>query len=210
MSATLSNNAGTPQLYGLVLAGGASTRMKKDKAGLMIAGETQLERAFKLLTACCENVFVSVRPEQQTDSTRRHYPCIVDRVEKIGPLAGILAAQHCHKDVAWLILACDLPMLNARTLNHLIAQRDTSAFATAYRSVRDGLPEPLCAIFEPHSKEHIEEFIANDVRCPRKILIRSDTHLLDPVDPHALDNVNTPDDLNEVLERFDLGEASSG
>ena len=47
------------------------------------------------------------------------------------------------------MLACDLPFLADETLRHLIEHRDPSRLATAYRSSHDGLPEPLCAIWEP-------------------------------------------------------------
>ena len=48
------------------------------------------------------------------------------------------------------MLACDLPLLDAATLEHLLRARDPRRAATAYRSSHDGLPEPLCAIYEPH------------------------------------------------------------
>ncbi|MBV8853916.1 MAG: NTP transferase domain-containing protein, partial [Sinobacteraceae bacterium] len=70
------------------------------------------------------SVYVSVRPDQVTDPGRRAYPCIVDELTEAGPIGGILAAQHAHPQVAWLVLACDLPFLDASTLQHLIAERD--------------------------------------------------------------------------------------
>ena len=72
---------------------------------------------------------------------------------------------------------------------------------TAYRSNHDGLPEPLCAIYASGSDKHIREFVADGMFCPRKMLINSNTKLLEQPNPVALDNVNTPDDLAaSVLE----------
>ena len=176
--------------------------MAQDKAALEIDGQHQLERAYQLLSLVCESVFVSVRPDQRNDPLRSAYPQIEDLHDNTGPIAGIVAAQQTHPEAAWLVLACDLPLVTEDTLNHLIAQRDPTAFATAYCSVHDGLPEPLCAIFEPHTQENIRAFLAEDIRCPRKILIRSRTRLLEPIESHALDNVNTPQDLGEVLDRL--------
>jgi molybdopterin-guanine dinucleotide biosynthesis protein A len=107
-------------------------------------------------------------------------------------MAGISAALDMHPNTAWLVLACDLPFLSLGTLEHLIAHRDTSRIATAYRSSHDQLPEPLCAIWEPSSREAVNTWIANGKQCPRKLLINSNTALLDQLDARALDNINTP------------------
>ena len=132
-----------------------------------------------------------MRPDQRDDATRAGFPQIVDRQPGIGPIAGISAALLEHPKAAWLVLACDLPFLTERTLQHLIAHRDPHKIATAYRSAHDGLPEPLCAIWEPAAREPVLAYIASGKQCPRKFLINSDTALLDLPEQQALDNVNT-------------------
>ncbi len=185
----------TAQLYGLVLAGGKSKRMGRDKAALEFDGRTQLERALGLVEHLVARAFVSVRSDQQDDPLRARHAQIVD-VEGIdGPIAGIRAAQLAHPQVAWLVLAVDLPLLDAGTLQNLIARRDPTRIATAYRSSHDGLPEPLCAIYEPAAAVAIESWLAAGRNCPRKFLIQSDALLLDQPSPRSLDNVNTPADL---------------
>lgn len=186
-------------IYGLVLAGGASRRMHTDKAALEYAGQTQLQRAFDLLLRICEKVFISVRPDQTQDPARIPFPQIIDTLNGVGPLAGITAAQSKHPDVAWLIMACDLPFINEATLKHLIEHRDSSQFATAFRSTHDELPEPLCAVWEPATASHVREWIASGQKCPRKLLINSDTLLLSQPQANALDNINTPDEHLQAL-----------
>jgi molybdopterin-guanine dinucleotide biosynthesis protein A len=192
----------TAPLYGLILAGGASTRMGRDKAALHYHGRSQLEWAFELLDSVCEKTFVSVRPDQSNEITRAKLPQIADLQPGIGPIAGISAALEAHPDKAWLVLACDLPFLSLDTLDNLIAHRDPTKIATAYRSTHDGLPEPLCAIWEPSARETVNKWIAMGKQCPRKILINSDTALLDPIDSHALDNINTPDEFNSAQTKL--------
>ena len=188
-------------LYGLVLAGGRSTRMQRDKAALEYAGRTQLERAVELLAPLVEQVFVSVRSEQTGDPLRARFPQIVDSGEAAGPIAGIFAAQARHPDAAWLVLACDLPLLDQQTLEYLLRSRRPQRQATAYRSSHDGLPEPLCAIYEPSSREPIRTYVASGRDCPRKFLINADTAVIDQPDPGALDNVNTPKEYGSALDR---------
>jgi len=185
----------SPPLFGLVLAGGASTRMRTDKAALQYHGQPQLQWAFELVAKFCAASFVSVRPDQRGDAARAGHPQIVDRQPGIGPIAGISAALLEQPKAAWLVLACDLPFLTEHTLEHLIAHRDASKIATAYRSAHDGLPEPLCAIWEPAAREPVLAYLATGKQCPRKFLINSDTQLLDLPENQALDNVNTVEEF---------------
>jgi molybdopterin-guanine dinucleotide biosynthesis protein A len=182
----------SPPLHGLVLAGGRSTRMQRDKATLSYQGRNQLDRATELLASCVAQVYVSVRPDQRTDPARARYAQVVDAHEGLGPIAGIAAAQALKPGAAWLVLACDLPYLDCASLAHLLSHRDPLRIATAYRSSHDGLPEPLCAIYEPRSAPLILEYISAGKSCPRKFLIQSDARLLAQPEPRALDNINTP------------------
>jgi molybdopterin-guanine dinucleotide biosynthesis protein A len=140
-----------------------------------------------------------VRPDQTSDPVRARFDQIVDAHENLGPVAGIMAAQAKHPQVAWLVLACDLPFLDNATLTHLIWARQPQRLATAYRSSHDGLPEPLCAIYEPASREPLLAHVAKGKDCPRKFLINSDVQLIDEPNPHALDNVNTPDEYGSAV-----------
>jgi molybdenum cofactor guanylyltransferase len=192
-------------LFGLVLAGGRSTRMQRDKAAIEYRpGVTQLDAAMALLAPRVARAFVSLRADQAGDAARAKYPAIVDRGDVEGPLAGISAALHTHPEAAWLVLACDLPFLDARTLDHLIAARDPARIATAFRSSHDGLPEPLCAIYEPRALDGVRAHVAAGKNCPRKFLInadiRADIRLLDQPDARALDNVNTVAEYGRAME----------
>ena len=189
-------------LKGLVLSGGRSTRMKQDKAVLAYGGETQLDRAMRLLSARVGAAFVSVRPDQAAEPVRARYAQVIDGGGVKGPIAGIRAAQAADPGAAWLVLACDLPQLDERTLDTLLAARDPGRSATAFHSSSDGLPEPLCAIYEPRSAAQIDAFLATGRDCPRKFLINSDTLLLDQPNPQALDNVNTPEEFHAVSDQL--------
>ena len=195
-------------LKGLVLSGGRSTRMKQDKAVLAYGGQTQLDRAMQLLRGKVSTAFVSVRADQANEPARARYAQIVDGDGVQGPIAGIRAAQAADRQAAWLVLACDLPQLDDATLDTLIARRDPARTATAFRSSHDGLPEPLCAIFEPRSAPLLEAFLATGRNCPRKFLLNSDTLLLDQPNPQALDNVNTPEEFNTVSSQLGRPAAS--
>lgn len=192
-----------PPLYGLLLSGGASQRMRQDKAALPYRGEPQLLRAWRLLEAVTERAFLSVRDQQRDDPLRAGMPQIVDSYDAIGPAAGILSAQDRFPEAAWLVLACDLPLLDEATLQQLIDARDVSANATVFASRHDSLPEPLCAIWEPSSHALLKQRYEDGSYCPRKALIQSRIVLL-PAPGEALDNVNTPEERDEMQHRMEF------
>jgi molybdenum cofactor guanylyltransferase len=178
-------------VYGLVLAGGKSSRMYSDKAALHYRGRAQLTAAMQLVAPLVARAFVSVRADQVHDPLRAGFAQIVDREADVGPIAGIMAAQAQFADVAWLVVACDLPFLDAGTLKQLMAARDAARAATAYLSSHDGLPEPLCAIYEPASATTLAAYLREGRQCPRGFLLKGDVRLLAAANPHALDNINT-------------------
>ena len=173
--------------------------MQRDKAALNYHGRNQLEWAVSLLQPYAQRVFVSCRADQTTDPIRARFDQIVDSQDNLGPIAGIMAAQAKYPEVAWLVVACDLPFLDHGTLSTLLSARQTDRLATAYRSSHDVLPEPLCAIYEPASREHLIAYVATGKNCPRKFLIKSDVHLIDEPNPHALANVNTPEEYGSAV-----------
>jgi molybdopterin-guanine dinucleotide biosynthesis protein A len=195
-------------LYGLVLAGGESRRMGRDKALLDYHGRPQLDWAFDLLSRHCGRVFVSVRAAHGCDAARAALPQIIDGELGAGPIAGIAAAQAAHPDAAWLVVACDLPFLSDTTLGCLVARRGRQP-VTAFRSAHDGLPEPLCAIYEPASRDAIIEFIGTGRHCPRKFILASGVPLAELPEATALDNVNTPEELAAAATRLN-GQADPG
>jgi molybdopterin-guanine dinucleotide biosynthesis protein A len=191
----------TDTIYGLVLAGGESRRMGRDKALLVRDGHSQLAHIAALLEGITERVYVSSRQDQQGDPERSRFENIVDRYEGIGPIAGILSAMDAQPNADWLVVACDLPNIDEATLSFLIENSNTKQPFTAFKSNFDGLPEPLCALYRCGSDAIIRRFVEDGIVCPRRILIRSDTLLLEQPNPNALDNINTPDDLaSSVLE----------
>jgi molybdopterin-guanine dinucleotide biosynthesis protein A len=208
MSSGNHHGGGAAPLLGLVLAGGRSTRMRTDKAALLYGGRSQLERAMELIAPHVERAYVSVRADQSDDPLRAVFAQIRDTRENLGPIAGLLAAQARHPEAAWLVLACDLPLLDEATLTHLLRSRAPQRLATAYRSSHDGLPEPLCAIWEPASAAPLAAYVATGRQCPRRFLVGADTQLIDEPNPGALDNINTPEEYRSAMSAL-LPEATS-
>ena len=187
---------GTP-LYGLVLAGGRGTRLGCDKGELAYHGLPQAAWGLRLLERFCGAVFVSVRPEQVDTPAYRGLSTIVDRGASAGPGSGVAAAlQQCPR-AAWLVIAADMPLLTDAILATLVAHRDPSVLATAYRR-RGGMPEPLCAIWEPAVAAQLGPPGVKQGVSLRRLLEEGPARLLDLDDDEALTSVNTPADDRRV------------
>lgn len=186
-----------PVLNGLVLAGGRSERMGFDKGAVNWFGKEQRYYMADMLKPLCNEVFISCR-EDQRQQIPVAYNVLPDTFTGLGPYGAILSAFRSQPDSAWLVIACDLPLLELDTIQYLTGQRDVSKIATAFKSTHDQFPEPLITIWEPKSYPVLLAFLSQGYSCPRKVLINSDVKLLDVQNPDALTNVNTPDELEKV------------
>lgn len=196
-------DASIPLLNGLVLVGGKSRRMGTDKALLDYHGQPQQDLMMNLLGKLCETTNLSCRPDQAGELAYTH-EVLPDTFLNLGPMGALLTAFRQAPDRAWLVVACDLPLLDEATLKYLIKNRNPSAVATAFQSPDNEFPEPLVAIWEPKSYQLLLQFMAQGYSCPRKVLINSPVHLVDAPDPDALMNVNTPEDVEVVLKKLGM------
>lgn len=195
-----SNDHKTP-LYGLALAGGKSLRMGSDKGLLQWHGKEQRYYIADILSSVCDDVYISCREEQQAEIDKT-YKTIADAYPDLGPYGAILSAFKNNSKVAWLVAACDLPLLDENTLTQLISERDTTKIATTFESPHDGLPEPLITIWEPTSAAILESYIPEGFRCPRKALRRNieNVKIIKANNPDTLMNTNTPEDAEKVKQ----------
>ena len=186
-----------PLLNGLVLAGGHSLRMGRDKGAMDWHGKPQREYVADLLAPLCAETFISCRAGQET-ALQSAYPALPDTFADLGPYGAILSAFRHAPDRAWLVVACDLPLLDAATLDFLLNNRRPLHTATAFESPFDQMPEPLITIWEPKSYAVLLSFLAQGYSCPRKVLLNSDAQILKAESPEKLTNVNTPEEAAQI------------
>lgn len=192
-------------LHGLVLAGGQSSRMGRDKATLNYHGPNQLERTAALLGDVCNQVFISCRAEQvENYATSANFPAIADSYLDMGPLGGLLSAQRQRPHAGWLVAACDFPLLDKAVIATLTEARNPFRFATAF-AAGDGGPEPLLAIYEPKSRRRLLEAHASGNDSLRSFLRSNRVALVEPRNPLALFNANDPEALGKALRMMGNG-----
>jgi len=190
-----------PKLNGLVLAGGKSQRMGKDKGSLNYHGKAQREYEADLISKYCNEVFISYS-EAQTDNPASSYKAIRDSFTGLGPYGAILSAFREHPNQAWLTIACDLPLLTTESITLLIKNRNTSKLATCFHNPETKFPEPLITIWEPRAYPVLLEFLSQGYSCPRKVLINTDIEEIEVRETAFMKNVNDPTDYDEVIKKI--------
>lgn len=191
----------TRGLYGLVLAGGRSLRMGRDKGSLVYRELSQLsqrQRCFRLLDLVCERTFLSCGAHP-TAELAEELPLIADSAEGEGPGVGILSAAGLFPDVSWFVLACDFPFANDAAVCLLAKERSIAHAATLFAH-ENRLLEPFFTIWERPGIIELRRGFALGDCSPRRALERADKetgcHVVLSPERGILVNVNSPRDCN--------------
>lgn len=188
-----------PQLNGLILCGGKSSRMGRKKEEIHYHGKSQRQHLSELLAEHCREVFMSYNRAGEKHFNNQ-YPYIEDIFSGIGPMGGILSAFQKYPGRAWLSVACDYPLLSAQAIKQLISHRNPSKTATAFYDADGKLPEPLITIWEPRSYLYLLQFLSTGNSSLRKALMYADTELIAIHNSQELFNSNTPEECEEALK----------
>jgi len=186
------------RLYGIVLAGGDSSRMKADKGALSYHGMPQALYLQSLLSSFCETVFVSIGSRQRQRAPYEGLRILLDDEPRAGPASGLLAAHNYSAESAWFAIAVDLARLDTRLLPELLGGRRPTASATAMRNAQ-GVIEPLFAIWEPSGLSLLRDRVAEGDASPRRCLESGDVEIVPCSNPSSLLSIDTPQARDAVL-----------
>ncbi|MDH5365595.1 MAG: molybdenum cofactor guanylyltransferase [Cyclobacteriaceae bacterium] len=186
-------NSKDNNLNGLVLVGGKSSRMGSDKAFLNYHGTPQIEHITTLLAKFCNKVYVSAK--HKTDYP--NYQVIEDVFPFESPLNGILSAFNHTPNQAWLVVACDMPFIDGRSIEHLLTHRKPNKLATCYKN-KSEKPEPLFCVWETSCYPELVVFQQAGNFSPRSFLMSNDVQMIPSGNNKVLLNVNTLTEFNEI------------
>lgn len=186
-------------LTGLILAGGESSRLGRDKTVLVHEGQTLLERSSGLLSRHCAPVFISCRHPQ---TIHLDMPIIVDQTPRVGPVGGIVTALRQLKRPLF-VLACDQPFLRDSFITRLMAAREERpghCVMTTWLQQCTGFIEALVAIYEPAVLPLLEDGLArHEYKLSRLVPERLRHHLpYGEEDEPFFFNINFPEDLKRL------------
>jgi molybdopterin-guanine dinucleotide biosynthesis protein A len=184
---------------GVVLAGGTSRRMGRDKALLPVLGETLSSWAARRLAPVCAEVVVA----DQGRGLLPGLPSLPDGPGR-GPAAGLLGAAAARPGRPLLVLACDLPAVPAGLLAEIAAAEDVDG---AFPRWRGGI-EPLCALYGPAALAALADRVRRGLwalhdlpRAPGLSVRFLDEAELVPFGPpeEVFLNLNTPEDWERYV-----------
>ncbi|CAM3313196.1 molybdenum cofactor guanylyltransferase [Mycolicibacterium frederiksbergense] len=182
-------------LAGIVLAGGASRRMGRDKATLVVRGQTLVERVVSTVGTRCAPVFVIAAPGQALPDLPAQV--LRDEVRGLGPLLATARGLRAAADAGgtWaFVCAVDMPHLDAGIIDEL-----TEAAASSVADVVlpwDGRDHYLAGLYRTALAARADELVAAGERSMRALVDAADTQRIVMEQRRELTNVNTPQDLD--------------
>jgi molybdopterin-guanine dinucleotide biosynthesis protein A len=195
----------SPEVSGVILAGGASRRLGRNKALERIGGKTLLERVVGAIAPLTAEVIVVVASPAQAAALPlpAGVRVVSDRFPGCGSLGGIYTGLSASPEPWTLVVACDMPFLNPRLLRRLMAMRRGM---DAVVPCLNGQPEPLHALYSRACLAPMERMLrAEQLRIAplfeavRVRYVGEDT--IDRFDPdhRSFFNVNSPADVEEAI-----------
>ena len=148
----------------IVLCGGRSTRMGRDKASLPFGDEPLLLRVVRLAHEVASEVLLVARQGQALPGG---LDAIRDPAEGLGPLAGIAAGLHAMTSERAFVAACDMPLLRPALARRLL---ELSHGMDACVPVVDGFAVPTCAVYARSAAALARELVAARELRPKALL----------------------------------------
>ena len=192
---------------GIILAGGRSSRMGVDKASLELAGVTMLQRSVDRLAPAVDMLVLVAAPGRPLPPVTTGLPVEVveDPVEGEGPLVGIAAGLEACRSTAAVVVAVDMPFVDARLVRALVERLDATHRWVV--PIAHGRPQPLCSAFAVDALPVVQAHLEAGERAPMAVAADLVAYPMQPEEWRELDpegrsfvNVNTPEEFAEVLD----------
>lgn len=179
------------ELRGLVLTGGASSRMGRDKAEITYGAQPQWRAAADILAPICVHTYWSCTAKQRDDWGIGEAG-ILDVVPGHGPASGMHAAFLSAPDAAWIVIGCDYPFLETQDIHRLLEARARGIDAVTFLNHKTSEIEPMISLWEPAAEQHFLQRFAAGEHSPRRILQSCKLVTVIPREPQILHNRNSP------------------
>ena len=188
-------------LFGLIVCGGNSTRMKRDKSLLEYYGKPQRDHLFELLNSFCSKVYVSCNAAQAKEMSAL-FDVIPDAeaYTNIGPMASLLSAFDLFPEADFLVIGCDYPFVGDVHLGQLVNAQTAECDAVCFR--HGGISEPLVAIYTCKTAPKLHAAFKKGKLSLRHFLDEARCVVLEPSSAEFLRSVDDEAGYRDAVERL--------
>lgn len=185
-------------ITGIILAGGNSSRMGSNKATMMLNNKRLIDYVYDSIKPICNQILISSNTSNYNLSGTIQ---VFDKIQNIGPIAGIYSTLQVSKSQLNIIVSCDTPFVTSEMFSHLLQRCDNYDITLASH---EGITEPMIGIYSKNCLPIIEQSIQNQNFKPPAI-IRKCLHQF--IDIHSdlpfyienlFFNINTLEDLQSA------------
>ena len=179
-------------ITGIILAGGKSSRMGRDKGLIVHDGKTFVERIIDAMRPLVDEIILVANNSEYDRFKVRRVP---DLIPDAGPLAGVYTGLHFSETEKNLALSCDVPLITTGILEQLILASDEDHDIIQLESQGNTLP--LIALYKKHCENTFQKLLEEGERRLQTAVTHCHvkTISLDDNDARYVINVNTPDQL---------------
>jgi molybdopterin-guanine dinucleotide biosynthesis protein A len=185
-------------ITGIILAGGKSSRMGKEKGLVSFQGDFMISHVIRNIRPICNEIIICAN---DTGYNFLGYPVIPDEIRGSGPAGGILSGLKKSKNNKSLIISCDLPHASTSFLREIYSRAEEYDIILCNQSDR---LQPLCGIYDHIIAQKLEEMIRSGKRKMQDLVKSFNTRVLRQGDmtgypfQYYLANFNAEEDVTRM------------
>ncbi|MGZ7043527.1 MAG: molybdenum cofactor guanylyltransferase [Methanobacterium sp.] len=191
----------------IILCGGRSTRMGKDKGSLLFKGKPMILHVYDEVKEIADEIIIVLRDPEQVNEyikllkTERNTVIVTDESKDQGPLVGIFSGLSNIKSDKAQVLPCDSPYISKKFILKMFKFIEGSDFDAVVPIWNDGHIEPLHSIYKKDSLNTMEKLINHGIRDVNSLVNSLNVKFIDAkqLDPQSFTNVNTIKDLSKNI-----------
>jgi len=190
----------------IILCGGRSKRMGKDKGSLLLKGKPMILHVLDTISDIADEIILVLRDEKQVEGYKRllkenygHLDIVTDKKKDRGPLIGILTGLSAIKSDYAQILPCDSPFISQEFVLNMFKAVETNKYDAIVPVWEDGHVEPLHSIYKKTVSDIILKLIEEGKMDVKSLIMDINARYIDTKEldttTKSFQNINTIKDF---------------
>ena len=187
------------KITGIILAGGKSSRMGRDKGWIELNNKPLINYAIEALKPYCNELVISSNSKEYKSLG---YPVYEDKIKRCGPMGGIYSSLLHSSSRYNMVLSCDMPLISTELIKYVLDKSIEGKLSLPVHGAN--FMEPLCAVYPLEIIPHLEKFIKEGKLKLIDLVnsIPTEQIMIDPskyfYHPDLFHNINRPGDLERA------------